>query len=277
MRVMIWGDMEGVACIASWDQVGGGRPLYEECRVLFTEEMNAAVRGARRAGATEIICVDNHGAGGGYSFKSMIPERLESGARWVLGAYWSTYVTPLQQGMDAVVLVGAHARAGTPDGILSHTISSVAWYNASVNGVLVGESGIIAALAGVWNVPVVFVSGDTATCQEVADLVGDALVTAPVKEGLGRFATVSMAPVDARRLIEDEVYRSLQERRWPAPYRPEGTVEFRVELATVDQADAFRNREGIELVDSRTIISRGESFWPAWEHVNNAISAGHQG
>jgi D-amino peptidase len=274
---MIWGDMEGVACIASWDQVGGGRPLYEECRVLFTEEMNAAVRGAKRAGATDIICVDNHGAGGGYSFKSMIPERLESGARWVLGAYWSTYVTPLQQGMDAVVLVGAHARAGTTDGILSHTISSVAWYNASINGTLVGESGIIAAIAGVWNVPVVFVSGDNATCQEVSDLVGGNLVTVPVKEGLGRFATVSLAPVDARRLIEDETYRSLQERKWPAAYRPEGAVEFRVELATVDQADAFRGRDGIELLDSRTIVSRGENFWPAWEQVNSAISAGHQG
>jgi D-amino peptidase len=277
LRVMIWGDMEGVACIASWDQVSGGSVLYEECRALYTEEMNAAVRGAKRAGASEIICVDNHGAGGGYSFKSMIPERLESGSRWVLGAYWSNYVAPLREGMDAVVLVGAHARAGTPDGILSHTISSVSWYNASVNGVYVGESGIIAALAGVWNVPVVFVSGDTATCQEVSDLVGEALVTAPVKTGLGRFATVSMTPVDARTLIEQEVGRALTEHRWPAPYRPDGPVEFRVELATVDQADVFRGRQGIEHLDSRTIVSRGETFWEAWDQVYSSMSVGRQG
>jgi D-aminopeptidase len=78
-------------------------------------------------------------------------------------------------------------------------------------------------------------------------------------------------------LIEDEVYRSLTARNWPAPYKPEGAVEFRVELATVDQADVFRNRDGIELIDSRTIVSRGETFWEAWDQVNGAMSAGHQG
>jgi len=53
VRVMIFGDMEGVSCIEVWEQVNGGAPLYEEGRVLFTEEMNAAVRGAKRAGATD--------------------------------------------------------------------------------------------------------------------------------------------------------------------------------------------------------------------------------
>ena len=190
---------------------------------------------------------------------------------------WSFVRGALERGMDAVVLVGAHARAGTPNGILSHTISSVAWYNASINGVLVGESGIIAAIAGVWNVPVVFVSGDTATCAEVADLVGDALVAAPVKEGLGRFATVTLAPVDARRQIEDGVYNALEARQWPPPYRPDGPIEFRVELATVDQADVFRRREGIELIDDRTIISRGETFWQAWDQVYSAMAVGRTG
>lgn len=267
MRVMIWGDMEGVACIASWEQVGGGQVLYEECRALYTEEMNAAVRGARRAGATEIVVVDNHGAGGGYSFKSMIPERLETGARWVLGSHWSKYVAPLQRGTDAVLFVGAHARAGTPDGVLSHTISSVAWYNASVNGVYVGESGIIAAIAGVWDVPCVFVSGDSATCQEVADLVGEEIVRAPVKEGLGRYATVSLAPREARQLIEERAYQALTVRNWPRPYRVAGPVDFRVELATVDQAADFTGRNGIERVDSRTIVSHADDFWQAWNQL----------
>ena len=47
-----------------------------------------------------------------------------------------------------MLFVGAHAQAGTPDGILSHTISEVAWYEATVNGAPVRESGIIAGIAG---------------------------------------------------------------------------------------------------------------------------------
>jgi D-amino peptidase len=194
MRVMIWGDMEGVAGIQTWEQVTGGTEAYRECRALFTREMNAAVRGAQLAGATEIICVDCHGAGNGWSFQSMVPDLMERNAEWVLGHAWARYVEPLERGIDAVLFVGAHARAGTPNGVLSHTVSSEAWYEATINGVPVGESGILAALCGVWGVPAVFVSGDTATCAEVTELLGDRVVTARVKEGLGRFSARSLTP-----------------------------------------------------------------------------------
>jgi len=265
MRVMIWGDMEGVAGITSWEQVNGGGVLYPESRMLFTEEMNAAVRGAKRAGADEVIAVDCHGAGGGFSFKSIVPDRMERGAHWVLGYPWARYVEPLQQGVDAVLFVGAHARAGTPDGVLSHTVSSEAWYNAYINDVPVGESGILAAICGVWNAPAVFVAGDTQTCREVSDLVGPAVVTAPVKEGLGRFSARTLAPRDAWEMIEDRSFRAVAERKWPNPYKPDGPVTFRVELASVDHAQAFRGRTGVEIVGPRTVVSTAADFWQAWD------------
>jgi D-amino peptidase len=264
MRVMIWGDMEGVACIQSWEQVTGGSPMYGECRVLFTEEMNAAVRGASAAGATEIIAIDCHGAGGGWSFKSLVPELLDPAAEWVLGHPWAKYVEPLQDGVDAVLFVGAHARAGTPNGVLSHTVSSEAWYNAYINDVPVGESGILAALCGVWDAPAVFVAGDKATCDEVQALLGDTVVTAPVKAGLGRFSARSLAPSDARRLIERSVRDALTAHNWPEAYKPASPVTFRVELATIDQASAFAGRTGVEIVGPRTVVSTGVTFWEAW-------------
>ena len=55
MRVHVISDMEGVAGIVKWEQVSGGEALYEEGRRLHTEEINAAVRGAKAAGATEIV------------------------------------------------------------------------------------------------------------------------------------------------------------------------------------------------------------------------------
>ena len=66
MRVFIVSDMEGVAGITKWEQTEGGHALYEECRRLYTEEINAAVRGARAGGASEIVVMDCHGAGGGW-------------------------------------------------------------------------------------------------------------------------------------------------------------------------------------------------------------------
>ena len=59
-----------------------------------------------------------------------------------------------------------HAMAGTPDGVLNHTVSGQAWRNLSFNGTLVGETGINAALCGTWGCPVLLVTGDEAACRE---------------------------------------------------------------------------------------------------------------
>ena len=63
MRVMVWADVEGVAGITSWEHTGGRTPLYEEGRRLYTEEINAIVRGCKRAQASDVIVVDGHGGG----------------------------------------------------------------------------------------------------------------------------------------------------------------------------------------------------------------------
>ena len=89
MKILIMADMEGVSGIVTWSQVNGGAPMYEEGRKLYTEEINAAVRGARRAGASEIVVVDCHGAGGDWSFNSLIPEMLDADCTWVAHHAWS--------------------------------------------------------------------------------------------------------------------------------------------------------------------------------------------
>lgn len=265
MRVVIFCDMEGVSCIENWEQVNGGTALYEECRKLYTDEANAAVRGARAAGAREVIVVDCHGAGGAYNFKSFVPERLESGAEYVFGYPWARYIDAFEQGCDAILFVGAHAMAGTPNGVLCHTVSSEAWYNAWINDTLVGESGILAAIAGSWDVPAIFASGDEATCQEVKALLGEEIVTAQVKTGLGRFAARNMAPKDACALIEMSTAQALSMRNWPKPYKPKGPVTFKVELATPDRLNDFIGRKGVNVEGPRTISSTANTFWEAWD------------
>lgn len=265
MRVLLWCDMEGVAGISVWEQVNGGAPLYEEGRRLYTAEVNAAVRGCKRAGATEIVVVDGHGAGGPWSFKSLIPELMESGAEYVLGYPWARYIAPLEAGCDAALFIGAHAMAGTPDGVLCHTVSSQAWYNAHINETLVGESGIVAALCGDFNCPCVFVSGDAATCREVRALLGDNVVEAAVKVGLGRFSARHLPASEACSLIEGQVYNALVRRDWPAPLRFTPPVAFAVELATPDRANDFLGRPGVEMLNPRLVVSRAGSFWKAWD------------
>src|SRR5436309_12745195 len=125
MRVMVWADIERVAGVTSWEHTGGRTPLYEEGRRLYAEEINAIVRACRRAKADEIIVVDGHGGGyeGARGVMSLIPDRVEEGARYVLGHACAGDVEALTPGCDAAVFVGAHAKAGTPGGLLVHYVS----------------------------------------------------------------------------------------------------------------------------------------------------------
>jgi len=175
MRVFIVSDMEGVAGIVKWQQVTGGHAMYEEGRRLYTGEINAAVRGAKAGGATEIVVMDCHGAGEGWSFNSLIPEELDPDCEYVVQNEWTEYTEYLESGVDAALFVGMHAMAGTADGVLAHTVSGSSWAKLRFNGVEVGETGINAALCGAWGCPVLLVTGDEASCVEGRALLGDGL------------------------------------------------------------------------------------------------------
>ena len=264
MKVFVIGDMEGVAGIVKWEQTTGGEPLYEEGRRLYTEELNAAVRGARAAGATEVVVMDCHGAGGGWTFNSLLPEALDPGCEWVVQNHWTEYTEFLEQGCDAALFVGMHAMAGTADGVLNHTVSGRAWQDLRFNGTLVGETGINAALCGHWGCPVLLVTGDEAVCREARALLGEGVTTVAVKRGLGRFSARQLPPLRARELIEDAARRALSDLRAVQPYRVRGPVEIAVDFSGSDEVERYRHRSGVEIAGPRQIVSRAGDWWTAW-------------
>ncbi len=264
MRVHVISDMEGVAGIVKWQQVAGGEKLYDEARVLYTEEINAAVRGAKAAGATEIVVMDNHGAGGEYSFNSLVPDLLDPGCEYVVQQEWTEYVGFLEAGCDAALLVGMHAMAGTADGVLSHTVSGQAWHNLRFNGQLVGETGINAAVCGHWGVPVVLVTGDRAVCREAWELLGAGLTTVEVKEGIGRYSARMKTPAQARELIEEGARKALADLAAVAPYDPGRPCEIEIEFVTPDRLQEYANRRGVEVTGACTLVVRGDDWWSAW-------------
>ena len=263
MRVHVISDMEGVAGIVKWQQTTGGEKLYDEGRVLYTEEINAAVRGAKAAGATEIVVMDCHGAGGPYSFNSLLPELLDPDCEYVVQEEWTEYTGFLESGCDAALFVGMHAMAGAADGVLSHTVSGQAWQNLRFNGTLVGETGINAALCGHWGVPVVLVTGDRAVCTEARELL-DGVTTVEVKEGLGRFSARMKTPQRARELIEEGAKKALSDLSAVAPYDPGRPCEIEIDFTSPDRLQEYANRKGVEVTGSRSIAIRGDDWWSAW-------------
>jgi D-amino peptidase len=167
--------------------------------------------------------------------------------------------------VDAALFVGMHAMAGTPDGVLAHTVSGSSWWRLRFNGVEVGESGINAALCGTWGCPVLLVTGDDASCREGRALLGDGLTTVAVKRGLGRFSARQLPAARARELIEDGAKRALADLKAVAPYDPGRPGEITVDFNTSDHAERYRFRAGVEITEPRQIVSRADDWWTAWK------------
>jgi D-amino peptidase len=264
VRVHVISDIEGVAGIVKWGQTGGDSALYHEARRLYTEEINAAVRGAKKGGATEIVVMDCHGAGGDYTFNSLLPDLLDPDCEFVVQNEWTEYTAFLAQGCDAALFVGMHAMAGTPDGVMSHTVSGQAWRSLAFNGTPVGETGINAALCGHWGCPVLLVTGDRATCREATALLGDGLTTVEVKVGLGRYSARSLTAVKAREVIEAGAEHALKDLDAVEPYDPGRPCEIEIEFTSPDRLEEYRNRRNVEVMSPTTLVARGEHWWDAW-------------
>src|SRR2546422_8016562 len=195
-NVFVSVDMEGIAGIATLQQVWRGSDDFPTSRKLMTLEANAAVEGAFQGGATSVIVNDSHG-----DMYNLLPEEIDPRAELLTGIPkpWS-----MMQGFDAefdvALFVGYHAAAGTEGAVLDHTYSGRLLYEVRLNGEAVGEAELNAALAGTYGVPVGLVTGDDKACAQASKgLAG--IRTVSVKEAYGRGVARSMHPSAAREAI----------------------------------------------------------------------------
>jgi D-amino peptidase len=259
MRVLIMSDM-GVSGIVKWQQVTAAIRVRRRPPIVHRrDQWGGAAQGT--AGCRVVVTArDTAGRSIHLCFT------LDPACEWVAHHPWSRYTEMLEQGCDAVLLVGMHARAGTPDGVLCHTISSTSWRNLWFNDDLVGETGINAALCGHYGVPVALVTGDEATCREARDLMGDGLTTVAVKRGLTRFSARQIPPVRARQMIEEGAKQALRDLSAVRPYVPARPTTIRFELAAPDHVQQYMGRHGVEIADPLTVISRGADWLEAWDN-----------
>ena len=247
MKVYIITDMEGLAGVALPEQVKPGSKYYEETRKLLVGEVNAAIEGALAAGATEILVNDGHN--GGFN----IPlEELHEEAKIVLGAPRPFSLGGLDETFDAVFLIGYHSMAGAPKGVLSHTMSSEAIYKFIINGMEMGEIGVMALLVGYYNVPIVLVTGDATAVEEAKRLLGE-VEGVVVKWGLGRQYVISLSPKKARKLIREAAEKSLKNLEKYKPFKLKPPYEIVLEYTRAEYADSRVKTPGVERVDERTV------------------------
>jgi D-amino peptidase len=252
MKVLISADMEGVSGVVIRDHVSAAHKEYERFRQLMTAEVNAAIEGALAGGAETILVNDSHG-----SHTNLLIEDLNPAAALISG---SPKPFGMMQGIgpdvDAVFLVGYHAAAGATAGVLAHTWMGIL-FEVRLNDQTVGETGLNAALAGAYGVPVCLVTGDTAVVREAQALLGE-IETMAVKEGLTGSAAQCIHPEVARQRIREAAARALQ--RSAAPFVLPSPITLRLVFHHAIQADLAALVPVSQRINGRTVEWTGQDM-----------------
>ncbi len=231
MKIYISMDIEGVAGVVSRLHGEPGNPEYERARRLMTEEANAAIDGAFRGGATEVLVNDSHGP-----MINLLPEQLDPRAELITGKPKPVNMfAGLEADFAGAMCVGYHAGAGR-FGVLSHTTNGFAFRAIRLNGLDCAEATLYGAYAGSLGVPVIMLSGDDVLAAECGPLFRGAEV-AVVKRALGQRAARALSPERSRAAIRGAAERAVRKAGEVAPLRIEPPYRLEIDLNTPALAD----------------------------------------
>lgn len=271
LKILIAADMEGVSGLTHFDQVTPGHAEWQRFRKIMTGDVNAAVRGALEAGATEIVVTDGHWDGCNILIEDLDPHaRLNSGSPSPL----SMVEGANESDLNAAFFVGYHARIGTQNAILDHTWSSVRVQNLRLNGKLVGETGLNAALCGYFDIPVLLVTGDQSLAAEAREWI-PGVETAIVKQAHGRSsAELLPIPLAHKRISEAAAQAVVRFRsgKAPAPLKVQTPITLGLEFFYSDMADRAALLPGCKRLDGRQIELMAATMPEAYAAFRAAVT-----
>jgi len=276
MKIFMLWDMEGVSGLFTREHVWFWEPetserVAEEGRRLLMADINAASAAALEAGADELIACDTHHGGGNIRVEEMLSDprvkyltksRAQEGTktRWMPGL----------ENCEGLMLMGHHAKAGTPGAFLPHTWM-LEWEDFRINGQSVGEIGIEACYAGYFGVPVVLVQGEELGCREAEALL-PGVVTAAVKRAVSRDLSTGPDAESARRLTARKVAEAVAaaRSRLVKPYKPALPITVTIRMRQPESAAAAAKKPNVKQTDELTVECRVERHCDVVKWIVNA-------
>jgi D-amino peptidase len=267
LKVYISADMEGLTGAVTSAQLGPSGFEYGYFRQLMTAEVNAAIDAARAAGATEILVSDSHGNG-----QNLLMDRLPQDITLVRS--WPRplmMAEGIDETFDAAIFIGYHSSTANPEGVRAHTMSSGNLAGLKLNGRDMSETGVAAAIAGDFGVPVVMISGDDAITREATDLLGD-IEAATVKWSYGFHSARTLMPEAGQALIAEKVSAALARLDDFEPFVLEGPIALDLTYKNYMPAEVMAYLPNVERVDSHTIRFVGRDMTEISKFIEFAMT-----
>lgn len=247
MKVHITADMEGIATLAHDSQADTKGFDFPRMREIMTGEVQAAIEGAKAGGADKVVVCDAHDTG-----RNLLIEQLDDDVEVIEGTdYDLGMMSGISSEFDASFQIGYHSMRHTHAGVIGHTYTYTVT-KARLNGVLMGESGLGAAIAGHFGVPLVLVSGDAHAVRQAQQLV-KGIIGVPTKEGVGLWGVRTRTPQMAREMIKKGATEAMDKVAKVKPYTLRKPIRLEVELESPLMAQYAVDVPQIRRKDIRTV------------------------
>jgi len=248
LKIYISADMEGIAGVVSDAQLGPEGWEYGRFREFMTGEVNAAIDAARAAGATDILVSDSHGNGQSLLLDGLPPDVMVVRS-WPrpLGM-----MEGIDESFDGVIFIGYHSSTDNTRGVRAHTMSSANITSLRLNGRIMSEGSLNAAIAGHFGVPVIMVSGDDVAVAENQVIVGN-MEGAVVKWALGFHSARTLTPEAAQEVIRTRASSAITRIDEFRPYVLEPPIEVELSLKHYRPVELLGYLPNVERVNSHTI------------------------
>jgi D-amino peptidase len=255
-RALILGDIEGIVGVDDWRQIFPGGAGYAAACADYAADVNAAVRGLLAGGATEVLVIDTHAAGTNLAGQELVGCRAIDGPS-MLGRIDAAFAG----GVDALVLLGFHAAAGTVDGFVPHSFAPAT--RSWIDGELAGEPAFYALMAGARGVPTTLITGDSQTIAQLTPFA-PGVHAVQTKTSHSPWSATSAEPSTARAAIERTAADAFRHRTAIAPStRPAMTLT--VEAQNDVAATLIAGVPGMVRRDDHTSTYSGR--WPELWHA----------
>lgn len=261
MKILLIADLEGASGVVNNEQQAKpGTPLYQEARNYLISDVGGAVEGALEGGADEVIIFDMHYFGLNLSLEEIHPR-----AKLVMGKPRKIYpfFSELYQEIKGVMMVGFHAMAQAPGGLLTHSYdhSMKAIY---LNGILVGEIGMEAAIAGYYHIPLILVTGDSEGVKEAKSILGE-IETVTVKYAINEHSALCLPLAVTRKEIKEKAKKAAKNVNQFAPFIIEPPYAIEVEFFQEEGAQKMEGFSGLQKINEVRVRVEGENLPLLWE------------
>jgi len=272
MKVYISVDIEGISGIVDREMMSPAGREYERGRMLMTQDANAAIEGAIKAGAEYIVVNDSHGP-----MRNLLIEELHPAAELITGPGGAKEHCMIEgadeEKFDAAIFVGYHAMARTLKAIHSHTFVGAAVAEVRINGKAHGELGVNAAVLATLGIPTVMVTGDESTVAEAHNFLGDSIETVAVKKARGYNAARCRPLADCRQDITEAAQRALEHVRDTPLYEPDRPWQLEVDFLTIHQCGRASEIRNVNRLGPVTISIEGQDSWSQYRALWSALQA----